>query len=243
VQFRIDISTPKTTNFSRKLGVRKSSKKSRSPSGCVTVVPFGRETFGGFPYTARTTLKYIESIGINPAAGALGKYIFRANSVYDPNSSGTGHQPLGYDQWSTVYNNYIVMRSTIKCTFISTETSVSCPLACGVVLDDDGTVASSAGTIIEQGKSKFAVINSRDLAFRNGLVLTNTYDPRSYFGLVNPIDNTDSSAVVSTNPARTATFVVWVGDLAEAADLGAIRILVEMLFDTVFFKPTNLVEA
>ncbi len=226
---------------SRKTSARKASK-ARSPPGCVTVVAVGKQTFGGFPRVARTTLKYVEQIGINPAAGALGKYNFRANSVYDPNSSGTGHQPLGYDQWAAVYNHYCVMHCTIKCTFISTETTVSCPLACGVVLDDDGTVANTAGTIIEQGKSLFKVINSRDLAYDNGLILTNTYEPREYFGVTNPVDNADMSAVVTSNPARGAYFVVWVGDLAESADLGAVRILVELVYDTIFFKPTNLNE-
>jgi len=229
-------------NNNRKVA-RRPKRQLRLPPGCVTITTRGVDTFGGFPVSSRVSLRYVESIGINPAAGALGKYIFRANSCYDPNSSGTGHQPLGYDQWADVYNHYCVLGSRIKCTFISTETSVSCPLALGVVLDDDGTIAATAGTIIEQGKSKYALINSRDLAFDNGISLTNTYDARSYFGVTDPLDNSDLSALVSTSPARTACFTVWVGDFAEAADLGAIRILVEMVFDVVFFKPTNLVES
>jgi hypothetical protein len=186
-------------------------------------------------------LRYVESLGINPSAGALGKYIFRANSVYDPNSSGTGHQPLGFDVWATVYNHYVVLGSTIKCTFLSSETTVSCPLAVGVMLDDDGSIPNAARTIMEQGRSAYTLINSRDLAAGNGVKLANKYDAQEFFA-TNPLDNADMSAVVTTNPARTAAFTVWCGDFAESADPGSISVLVDISYDVVFFKPKDQVE-
>lgn len=36
-------------------------------------------------------------------------YQFRTNSAFDPDFTSTGHQPLGYDQWRTLYLNYRVI--------------------------------------------------------------------------------------------------------------------------------------
>jgi hypothetical protein len=33
---------------------------------------------------------------------------FRTTAVYDPDYTGTGHQPYGFDQHSRLYNHYIV---------------------------------------------------------------------------------------------------------------------------------------
>jgi len=35
-------------------------------------------------------------------------YAFRASSCFDPDFTGAGHQPRGFDQWKLLYNMYIV---------------------------------------------------------------------------------------------------------------------------------------
>jgi hypothetical protein len=43
---------------------------------------------------------------------------FRLNSVYDPNLNIAGHQPLGYDTWSVIYNYYKVLECNITVEII-----------------------------------------------------------------------------------------------------------------------------
>lgn len=52
-----------------------------------------------------TKMKYSEQVNTD----ANGQYRFNLNSIYDPNSTGTGHQPYGYDTLSTLYNRYRVI--------------------------------------------------------------------------------------------------------------------------------------
>lgn len=35
-------------------------------------------------------------------------YVFTLNSIFDPNFTGVGHQPIGHDQWAAFYNRYRV---------------------------------------------------------------------------------------------------------------------------------------
>lgn len=40
--------------------------------------------------------------------------VFYANGLYDPDITGTGHQPQGYDQWGDLYRTATVLKSKIS---------------------------------------------------------------------------------------------------------------------------------
>lgn len=66
------------------------------------------------PDRARVKLKYIQTVGMNSYLGALDTQEFWGNGVYDPDKTGTGSQPTGYDQWAALYDKYTVVASSIK---------------------------------------------------------------------------------------------------------------------------------
>lgn len=49
---------------------------------------------------------------------------FRINSIFDPNYTDTGHQPMGRDLLATIYNYYRVLKTEISCQ-LGTPTLVS----------------------------------------------------------------------------------------------------------------------
>lgn len=49
-------------------------------------------------------------------------YVWRMNSLYDPDQTGTGHQPMAHDQWATLYKKYRVQ--AVKVTMRITATNV-----------------------------------------------------------------------------------------------------------------------
>lgn len=72
------------------------------------------------PYTQRITLTTAGTPGVAT------DYVFRGNSPYDPDYTGVGLQPLGFDQWNSFYYRYTCTGSTIKVKFITVG---STPLA------------------------------------------------------------------------------------------------------------------
>lgn len=52
-------------------------------------------------------MKYSEQVSTD----AAGRYMYNLNSIFDPNRTGTitGHQPYGFDTFSTLYNRYRVI--------------------------------------------------------------------------------------------------------------------------------------
>lgn len=67
------------------------------------------------PFAPRSivTLKYCESFTITTnTATSTGLYKFNLNSIYDPDRTGVGHQPYGFDQYAQLYNRYRVISTS-----------------------------------------------------------------------------------------------------------------------------------
>lgn len=68
----------------------------------------------------RTVLNY--SAQITPASIPVYEYLFNLNSLFDPDRTGTGHQPLGFDQIKTLYNRYRVYKVHYQIHWLTTTT-------------------------------------------------------------------------------------------------------------------------
>jgi len=67
------------------------------------------------PLSYLTRLPYQETVSMVPGAAGIPQiYVFRLNSLFDPNFTGVGHQPRGFDQLvasdhgTGFYNHYLV---------------------------------------------------------------------------------------------------------------------------------------
>lgn len=67
-------------------------------------------------------MKYCETIERSPGT-ATDEYVFRGNSLFDPNFTGTGAQPLGFDQWANFYAKYRVNGSKITLMLFNTSST------------------------------------------------------------------------------------------------------------------------
>lgn len=67
-------------------------------------------------------MKYAEIRSVTgPIGGGLAQYNFNLNSIYDPNLSGIGHQPYGYDQLADLYNRYRVFKVDYAISALTTD--------------------------------------------------------------------------------------------------------------------------
>lgn len=68
----------------------------------------------GFPDRIKIKLKYADTLTYTVTSGVAVYNQWRGNSLFDPDYTGTGHQPYGYDQWTAFYSQYRVYGSSIK---------------------------------------------------------------------------------------------------------------------------------
>jgi len=68
-------------------------------------------------------MKYSDRLDFQVTSGLTGHYVYRGNSLFDPDYSSGGHQPSGYNFWKQAYDRYRVFASRIKIHLISTTTA------------------------------------------------------------------------------------------------------------------------
>lgn len=96
-----------------------------------------------FPARTVRNLRYSDNFQLTTTAGAVASYVFAANSLFDPNVTGTGHQPMGFDQMMVFYNHFCVTKAKV---FLVAANASSTP--CQISLRQDA--AATPLTVIER---------------------------------------------------------------------------------------------
>lgn len=77
-------------------------------------------SLGAFPNSKTVNLRYVSEFILNPGTATTAVYVFRANSIFDPDFTGIGHQPMFRDNYAALYNTYQV--NHVNITFIACAT-------------------------------------------------------------------------------------------------------------------------
>lgn len=196
---------------------------------------------GPAPRSLRTVLRYAESlITINGgAAGTSDAYVFSANGAYDPNITGTGHQPRGFDQYMGLYTYYVVVaaRITVKYSPAVAETINQMigltPLAVATENTDPKDYMEQQGCVWDflrpgtSGASKTLKVE---------------VDLKNWFGVKSPTDDDLIRGDNAQNPARQLYFHVWAAAI-QSSDPSAVDANVIIEYDTIFFTPNQPVSS
>lgn len=151
-----------------------------------------------FPAKATAMLRYAETITLAPTAGVPDTYIFRANSIFDPDYSGVGHQPYGHDTYQSIYNHYKVNYATIVITPMDSSAGT---LGCSIT--DDTTVSGSYTGIKETKGTRMIPLNG-GVNIQPGKVIQ-YYNKNQVFAP--DVDGTGAN--FGANPSEGAYFHVW----------------------------------
>lgn len=125
------------------------SPESRSLFTGPTTVNCGKNVVG-FPDRFKIRLKYSETVSFSGSA-APSAVVFAVNSLFDPNFSGSGHQPSYYDALTAVYGRYLV--TGVEATVSITNQTSGMSINAVVVLSDQN---NSTQTVEQLSESKFA---------------------------------------------------------------------------------------
>lgn len=156
------------------------SRKKKGKKSKRAVIPRNLVVLGkGFPKKSMVNHTYVSSHTMTSTSGALNYRNFRANGMFDPDQTGTGGQPLYFDQLSAIYRHFQVVGSKITIRW-SQNSSTNGAFRVGCYLNDDTSVnPSSFDGLAEQTSGKVTHLGPGS---DKVLTMTQTFSARKIFG-------------------------------------------------------------
>lgn len=190
---------------------------------------------GVVPAKKRTVLKYSDIYQLTDTIVGFQSFVFRANSVFDPEQPIGGHQPMGFDQYATFYNNYRVHASTIKISVSQNQSTVPCIV--GITPSRSATSYLTTAQLELPGTVTSMI--AQDTAGPNVKSLTLTMDIEKFDGNFGTKFDDEHEAAVTANPVSEKFFIIWVKSAVAALTVDS-SFLVEIFYDVEFFNRKDL---
>lgn len=219
--------------YARKSTRRPRKRMNRKHSHQNSAVP---RNLISFPRNQYAHLRYCDMLSLS-GASTIDPFIFRANSIYDPQYSTGGHQPLGYDMWLKLYNQYIVVKSRCKLTIAQVTSTAGEPFYASLGLNN----AVDTRTLLqrlETGDTVTKVLQGGLAYGGKPVTLTRWFDQKKFFNLTDIKDNTaDAGASIADNPINTALFNLAIGAMDGTTETGTFKVLVQIDYWVIFSEP------
>lgn len=222
----------------KKYGKRKSKKYSRRrrnnyTNSTLAVVSAKNNT--PLPTVFKTNLRYVDQVRLDATVPNVQTHYYSCNSLYDPDRSATGHQPLGFDQIMPLYDHYRVLGS--KITVRASNNSGNAQTLFITISDSWGGIFTTMETILENGKNKsvwLAPLGSGG----NTKQLSYGVNPHKWL----TVDKKDKAltGTISTDPDEECFFAVGIGSSNIGVEAGSVDLQVIIEYASEFIEPRAL---
>lgn len=183
------------------------------------------------PQSKYVKLKYCDVLAGTVVAGSYATWPFQT-SCFDPYVSAGGHQPLGFDQWSTMFYSYRVMGMSYTITCQST--TIHSRLTCVAYANIDAYSITLLSSALERKYSRSATFGADRDGRMKGYVSV-----AKLWGLPLSVIKTEDnySALVTANPVNLAylNFSVYNPTAANAE----VILNVQLNYFVEFYRPRS----
>lgn len=189
-----------------------------------------------FPARIRKRLRYCTSASLASTSGLLSTYQFRANDLFDPDYTSTGHQPMGFDQMMVFYNHFAVDRAMIKVQFTNLASG---PMRVGIRLDAGNVPLTNYTQMLEFGGLTDDVLESKSV-YGSSKTLQASVDIAKIQGIPRKNITTDPSlrGDAVTSPTEITYFHVVIWD--PLGNGGTVNFDVFLEQSAWFFEPRDI---
>jgi len=193
-----------------------------------------------FPDRAFVKLPYVDSFTLSGSVAGYVDTTFDLASVYDPNTTGTGHQPRGLDQWTATYNKYRVHGCKVELALsqIDIDSAATYSTVVGSCLSSSSVGSGGATPILDllegpQAQGFFSVRWRTQDARAAGFAADMRRHTRKFYAPIRPwlrkisfanwtsqTDVANLYTAVNANPANSLYFSIFMGNQTGSDDSG-----------------------
>lgn len=186
---------PYRRTYRRRAPVRRRRRYARRTRGKKYNRAIVRNPQTPFPDVMFTKMKYSQHIATGSFTTSPNLRVFAGNGMYDPDITGAGHQPYGFDEYATLYFRYQVRASKIKIIPGPTD---------GIFLTVRPSTTSGTVLTIAEAMER---PNSKTVTFGGDSASHNTFIQHYWktskaLGRKCRLDDDDTSADYNANPTK-----------------------------------------
>lgn len=190
-----------------------------------------------FPKKMITKMKYATTVRIDPDNLApVAVHFFSCNNLYDPDTTGIGHQPYTHDQFAATYNHYRVLKSRIVATFLGNGASSTGHFVGGImVTPDTTTLVLDYDSIRERNAGRYKVSGA------NGgkITVSQGYNGRKMY----PTNVANLNAAFGASPNEQAYYAVYATACNETLNISSIDVVITIEYTVLMWELKNLGES
>lgn len=214
---------PRTTSKS----ASRASKSQKKNAMLSTTLPRPLKT------TIPFNFRYADIIFFDPGLGGNAVHVFSGNGCYDPDVTGVGHQPTGFDQLMAIFDHYVVTDVSIKVIFQSLDESRR--QVVGICARDSATTTADWREYVEQGTSTWDYIGTQ--AGQPKSTQKTNANIGTFLGRKSVLSDPQLKGSASSNPAEEMYWHVWVS--GNGADTSGVFGLVTIDYQGYCLEPRS----
>lgn len=219
--------TKRVTAPRKGVSVRRKKSRKYAMARPISTKAMQRRGLGNVLYG---TLHYADTDTLNPGvAGITSEQKFRLSSIFDPDSTGGGHQPNMHDSLAVLWERYQVYRVDFHIEMVSIDSTN--PQRVGYRISDESTSITDPLDSIENGNGEWKHI-SPTTGGRDCATFTGTVSLCNVHGITSAqyMANDDYGADFGSNPLENAYLIVWADGLL--TDTSGVRVTTHIVYHT-----------
>lgn len=186
------------------------------------------------PNRFRISLPYGTFRSLNTSLGAIGSQIFRINGIYDPDYTGVGHQPRGYDQIKEMYDHWTVIGFRAQLMFENQVLGV--PHIVGAYVSDSTSPLTTVDDILEYGNVVYKKCEGPGDGGSTVTTVNVRVNPNKFMSISNPLDEDDIRGDPTNDPLRQLYLHCFAYSMS-GSEGGTVRLQSKLEYVAVFTSP------
>lgn len=190
----------------------------------------------GTPDSMSFKMRYSDHYTHTHTSGAIQLWQFRANSVYDPDLTYTGHSPQYFGEFASLFQRYQVNAFKAVVTFTNLTDAV--PVLCMCIPLVESETETNNNDLVELPRCRSVLLAGASTSGATKSIKM-FFKIKSIFGVKSLSPELDYSSAVTTNPNQTCYFNIYTNS-ANQGSTSSVAIQVKLTYYGKFFKRQQL---
>jgi len=181
-------------------------------------------------------MRYCDTNQLNADGSAASTVTYALNGLFDPDVTGVGHQPMGFDQFAALYQSYKVLGARVTFEACGAPSGSTSDQYVGFQFHENSSYTpSNIVQIIERGRERHKVLGNQT----NRAYLTMNWSAKKWYSKEN-YSGQDTAGTISANPTEICYCSVFTTRADNSENPDVISYVVKIDYIVEWFGPLQM---